>query len=202
MTMIETFHTGLFAAALCIIVAFLSFLQETDDLHRLLLTDLAAIMAIFLLALVGTDLAEALILPGLVVTISKLMALAEVYMRKEGIHRNQPERVLDIEVLQSAPAIIAGILIIYGIILSGFTGGAVAGTGAIFYMICKGHEERFELIETVSGYAWVAWIAAFFIILIFPSQWFLATMIAGAAILVKVTAKLSLIGTMRGDSDV
>ncbi len=74
--MIETFHTGLFAAALCIIVAFLSFLQETDDLHRLLLTDLAAIMAIFLLALVGTDLAEALILPGLVVTISKLMALA------------------------------------------------------------------------------------------------------------------------------
>jgi energy-converting hydrogenase A subunit G len=54
----------------------------------------------------------------------------------------------------------------------------------------------------VSGYAWVAWIAAFFIMLIFPSQWFLAVMIAGGAILIKVTAKLSLIGTMRGESDV
>lgn len=200
--MIDTFHTGMFAASLCIIIAFFSFMKETDDLHRLLLTDLASVMALFLIALVGTDLAEALILPGLVVTISKLMALAEIYLVKEGIQRNQPARTLDIEVLQSAPAILASILVLYGIFLSGFSGGAVAGLGVIFYIICKGHQERFELIETVSGYAWVAWIAAFFIILIFPSQWFLAVMIAGGAILIKVTAKLSLIGTMRGESDV
>ncbi len=200
--MIDTFHIGMFAASLCIIIAFFSFMKETDDLHRLLLTDLASVMALFLIALVGTDLAEALILPGLVVTISKLMALAEIYLVKEGIQGNRPARTLDIEVLQSAPAILASILILYGIFLSGFSGGAVAGLGVIFYMICKGHQERFELIETVSGYAWVAWIAAFFIILIFPSQWFLAVMIAGGAILIKVTAKLSLIGTMRGESDV
>ncbi|MCQ1537676.1 DUF2105 domain-containing protein [Methanocalculus taiwanensis] len=200
--MIDTFHTGMIAASLCIIIAFFSFLKETDDLHRLLLTDLASVMALFLIALVGTDLAEALILPGLVVTISKLMALAEIYLVKEGLQKNSPSRILDIEVLQSAPAILASILVIYGIILSGFSGGAVAGLGVIFYLVCKGHQERFELIETVSGYAWVAWIAAFFIILIFPSQWFLAVMIAGGAILIKVTAKLSLIGTMRGESDV
>jgi|LDZT01.1.fsa_nt_gi energy-converting hydrogenase A subunit G len=200
--MIDTFHTGMFAASLCIIIAFFSFMKETDDLHRLLLTDLASVMALFLIALVGTDLAEALILPGLVVTISKLMALAEIYLLKEGIWGNQPARALDIEVLQSAPAILASILVIYGIFLSGFSGGAVAGLGIIFYLVCKGHQERFELIETVSGYAWVAWIAAFFIMLIFPSQWFLAVMIAGGAILIKVTAKLSLIGTMRGESDV
>ncbi|MDG6250939.1 DUF2105 family protein [Methanocalculus sp.] len=200
--MIETFHTGMFAASLCIIIAFFSFMKETDDLHRLLLTDLASVMALFLIALVGTDLAEALILPGLVVTISKLMALAEIYLVKEGIWGNQPARTLDIEVLQSAPAILASILVLYGIFLSGFSGGAVAGLGVIFYIICKGHQERFELIETVSGYAWVAWIGAFFIMLIFPSQWFLAVMIAGGAILIKVTAKLSLIGTMRGESDV
>lgn len=200
--MIETFHTGMFAASLCIIIAFFSFMKETDDLHRLLLTDLASVMALFLIALVGTDLAEALILPGLVVTISKLMALAEIYLVKEGIWGNQPARALDIEVLQSAPAILASIMVIYGIFLSGFSGGAVAGLGVIFYIICKGHQERFELIETVSGYAWVAWIGAFFIMLIFPSQWFLAVMIAGGAILIKVTAKLSLIGTMRGESDV
>jgi energy-converting hydrogenase A subunit G len=200
--MIDTFHTGMFAASLCIIIAFFSFMKETDDLHRLLLTDLASVMALFLIALVGTDLAEALILPGLVVTISKLMALAEIYLVKEGIWGNQPARTLDIEVLQSAPAILASILVLYGIFLSGFSGGAVAGLGVIFYLVCKGHQERFELIETVSGYAWVAWIAAFFIMLIFPSQWFLAVMIAGGAILIKVTAKLSLIGTMRGESDV
>lgn len=192
----------MFAASLCIIIAFFSFMKETDDLHRLLLTDLASVMALFLIALVGTDLAEALILPGLVVTISKLMALAEIYLVKEGIWGNQPARTLDIEVLQSAPAILASILVLYGIFLSGFSGGAVAGLGVIFYLVCKGHQERFELIETVSGYAWVAWIAAFFIMLIFPSQWFLAVMIAGGAILIKVTAKLSLIGTMRGESDV
>ncbi|MCP1662741.1 MAG: DUF2105 domain-containing protein [Methanocalculus sp. MSAO_Arc1] len=200
--MIETFHIGLYAAALCIIIAFFSFIKESDDLHRLILTDLAAIMALFLIALVGTDLAEALILPGLVVAISKLMALSEVYIMKEGIRHNKENSVLDIEVLKSAPAILAAILVIYGIILSGFPGGAVAGVGIIFYLICKGHKERFELIETASGYAWVGWMLAFFIMIIIPSQWFLAMMLAGGAILLKVTAKLSLIGTMRGDNNV
>jgi len=200
--LITPFHIGLFAVSLCILVTFLSFLKEKDDLHKLILTDLAAIMALFIIALVGTDLAEALILPGLVVGISKLMALAEIYLVKEGIQQKKNSTVLDIEVLDTAPAILAGILVIYGIILSGFSGGAVAGLGIIFYLAFKKHDEKFELIETVSGYAWVAWIAAFFIILIFPSQWFLAVMLAGGAILLKVMAKFSLIGTMRGDPGV
>ncbi|MBR1368332.1 hypothetical protein RJ53_01985 [Methanocalculus chunghsingensis] len=200
--MITPFHIGLFAVSLCILVTFLSFLKEKDDLHKLILTDLAAIMALFIIALVGTDLAEALILPGLVVGISKLMALAEIYLVKEGIQQKKNSTVLDIEVLDTAPAILAAILVIYGIILSGFSGGAVAGLGIIFYLAFKKHDEKFELIETVSGYAWVTWIAAFFIFLIFPSQWFLAVMLAGGGILLKVMAKFSLIGTMRGDPGV
>jgi len=200
--MITPFHIGLFAASLCILVTFFSFLKERDDLHKLILTDLAAIMALFIIALVGTDLAEALILPGLVVGISKLMALAEIYLVKEGIQQKKNSTVLDIEVLDTAPAILAAILVIYGIVLSGFSGGAVAGLGIIFYLAFKKHDEKFELIETVSGYAWVTWIAAFFIFLIFPSQWFLAVMLAGGGILLKVMAKFSLIGTMRGDPGV
>ncbi|MDO9540615.1 MAG: DUF2105 family protein [Methanocalculus sp.] len=196
------YHTGLIAAFICIIIAFFSLYQETDDLHRLILTDLAEIMALLLIALVATDLAEALILPGLVVMIAELMALAEIYLVKEGIQRKKSSFALDIEVMQTAPPILAGILVLYGIILSGFSGGAVAGLGIIFYIACKGSNEQFALIETASGYAWVAWIAAFFIFLILPEQWFFAVMIAGGAILVKVMAKFSLIGTMSGDPNV
>jgi energy-converting hydrogenase A subunit G len=196
------YHTGLIAAFICIIIAFFSLYQETDDLHRLILTDLAEIMALLLIALVATDLAEALILPGLVVMIAELMALSEIYLVKEGIQRKKSSFALDIEVIQTAPPILAGILVLYGIILSGFSGGAVAGLGIIFYIACKGSNEQFALIETASGYAWVAWIAAFFIFLILPEQWFFAVMIAGGAILVKVMAKFSLIGTMNGDPNV
>ncbi|MFY1645148.1 DUF2105 family protein [Methanoculleus bourgensis] len=39
---------------------------------------------------------------------------------------------------------------------------------------------------------------AFFTFMIFPQYWFFAVMLAGSAILVKVMAKMSLIGTMRG----
>lgn len=200
--MIGMYQTGLIAAFICIIIAFISLYQETDDLHRLILTDLAEIMALLLIALVATDLAEALILPGLVVMIAELMALAEIYLVKEGIQRKKLSCALDIEVMQTAPPILAGILVLYGIILSGFSGGAVAGLGIIFYCVCKGSDELFAHIETVSGYAWVAWIVAFFIFLLLPEQWFFAVMIAGGAILLKVMAKFSLIGTMSGDPDV
>ena len=200
--MISIYQSGLIAAFICIIIAFISLYQETDDLHRLILTDLTEIMALLLIALVATDLAEALILPGLVVMIAELMALAEIYLVKEGIQRKKNSSPLDIEVMQTAPPILAGILVLYGMILSGFSGGAVAGLGIIFYSVCKGSDELFAQIETASGYAWVAWIAAFFIFLLLPEQWFFAVMIAGGAILIKVMAKFSLIGTMGGDPGV
>jgi len=68
----------------------------------------------------------------------------------------------------------------------------------IFYFLCRDHHERFELIETASGYSWVFWIVAFFVFMVLPQYWFFAVMLAGSAILVKVMAKMSLIGTMRG----
>jgi energy-converting hydrogenase A subunit G len=192
---------GLLAVFFGIIMGFWAIVREEDDLHRILLTDLAEILALALIALVATDLAEALILPGLVVGISELMVLSEVYLVKTDLTQN-PEKTLDIEIMDSAPAILALVLIVYGIVLSGFSGGAVAGVGAIFYFMCKGHDERFALIEAASGYAWAMWIGAFFIFMLVPQYWFFGVMIAGGGILLKVMAKMSLVGTMRGGSNV
>jgi energy-converting hydrogenase A subunit G len=194
------YSIGLAVVFLGIIIAFFALTRERDDLHRLLLTDLAEIIALAIIALVATDLAEALILPGLVVGISELMALSEIYIVKEDLG-TYPERCLNIEVMESAPLILSVILVAYGIILSGFSGGAVAGIGVIFYFICMGHKERFALLEAVSGYSWVFWIIAFFIFMILPQYWFFAVMLAGGSILLKVTAKMSLLGTMRGEVD-
>jgi len=195
--MIPDYSIGLFVAFAAAGLAFYALMRETDGLHRLLLTDLIEVVTLAFIALIGTDLAEALILPGLVVGVSELIALSEIYRIKEG-YTLPPGSGLQIEVMESAPGILAALLVIYGIVLSGFSGGAVAGLGVIFYFLCRDHHERFELIETASGYSWVFWIVAFFIFMVLPQYWFFAVMLAGSAILVKVMAKMSLIGTMRG----
>lgn len=109
---------------------------------------------------------------------------------------------MHLEVMDSAPAILGGVLVIYGIVLSGFSGGAVAGLGLLFWFFCKGHDEAFEIIETASGYSWALWIAAFFIFMLAPQYWLFAVMAAGGGILLKVMAKMALVGTMRGGRDV
>ena len=195
--MIPDYSIGLFVAFAAAGLAFYALMRETDGLHRLLITDLIEVVTLAFIALIGTDLAEALILPGLVVGASELIALSEIYRIKEG-YTLPPGPGLQIEVMESAPAILAALLVIYGIVLSGFSGGAVAGLGVIFYFLCRDHHERFELIETASGYSWVFWIVAFFVFMVLPQYWFFAVMLAGSAILVKVMAKMSLIGTMRG----
>ncbi len=194
--MMEPYQAGLAVSLLCVVISFWAMMRERDDIHKLLLVDLIETVGLVLVALVATDLAEALILPGLVVGISELIALAELYIRKERLFvvHHVPVRI---EVMQTAPPIISFILIVYGIILSGFSGGAVAGLGVVFYFMCIGHSERFALLETISGYAWAFWIIAFFIFMILPQYWFIAVMISGGAILLKVTTKMALIGTMR-----
>jgi energy-converting hydrogenase A subunit G len=192
----ELYQIGLSVSLVCVVISFWAMMREQDDIHKLLLVDLIETIGLVLVALVATDLAEALILPGLVVGISELIALAEIYIRKERLFtvRYKPIRI---EVMQTAPPIISFILVVYGIILSGFSGGAVAGLGVVFYFMCIGHSERFAFLETISGYAWAFWIIAFFIFMILPQYWFMAVMISGGAILLKVTTKMALIGTMR-----
>jgi len=192
----ELYQIGLSASLICVVIAFWAMMREKDDIHKLLLVDLIETIGLVLVALVATDLAEALVLPGLVVGISELIALAEIYIRKERLFVTH-HKPIRIEVMRTAPPIISFILVVYGIILSGFSGGAVAGLGVVFYFMCIGHSERFELLETLSGYAWAFWIIGFFIFMILPQYWFIAVMISGGAILLKVTTKMALIGTMR-----
>jgi energy-converting hydrogenase A subunit G len=192
----DFYQAGLFCTLVCVAISFIALFRERDDIHKILVVDLVETTGLVLICLVATDLAEALILPGLVVGISELLMLAELYIRKEKLPLPS-FKPIKIEVMRTAPPIISFVLVVYGIILSGFSGGAVAGIGMVFYFLCKGYEERFELLETVSGYAWALWIAAFFIFMILPQAWLIAVMLSGGAILVKVTTKMALIGTMR-----
>lgn len=192
----DFYQLGLFLTLICVAISFIALARERDDIHKILVVDLIETAGLVVVCLVATDLAEALVLPGLVVGISELLMLTELYIRKENLPlpRFKPIRI---EVMRTAPPIITFCLVVYGIILSGFSGGAVAGLGIVFYFLCKGYEERFELLETLSGYAWALWILAFFIFMILPQVWLIAVILSGGAILLKVTTKMALIGTMR-----
>ena len=174
--------------------------KERDDLHKLLLLDLVEIVGLGAIALLGTDLAEALILPGLTVGIAELLALSQIYCTKEGI-REMPVRGLNIEVIAKAdaPLIISIFLVTYGMILSGFTGGAVAGLGLVVLFISRSYREDLNLLEMASGISWALWIFAFFVFMFLPQYWFVALMLAAIGILLKVTVKMSLVGTMWGE---
>ena len=191
---------GLFIVMAAAVIAFFALSKERDDLHKLLLLDLVEIAGLGVIALLGTDLAEALILPGLTVGIAELLALSQIYCTKEGI-REMPVRGLNIEVIAKAdaPLIISIFLVTYGMILSGFTGGAVAGLGLVVLFISRSYREDLNLLEMASGISWALWIFAFFVFMFLPEFWFVALMLAAIGILLKVTVKMSLVGTMWGE---
>ena len=195
----NAYSIGMAAVLATGVIAFAALALERDDLHRLILIDLVEIPSLGIIALLGTDLAEALVLPGLVVGIAELLALSHIYLLKEGL-RDRPEGYLHIEVVEigHAPAIIASLLVVYGIILSGFTGGGIAGLGVVFFFMAKGHRVDFALLEAAAGISWGIWVASFFVFMFLPEYWYLAVMGAAVGILLKVTAKMSLVGTMWG----
>jgi energy-converting hydrogenase A subunit G len=191
---------GIFVVMIAAVIAFFALAKERDDLHKLLLLDLVEIVGLGVIALLGTDLAEALILPGLTVGIAELLALSQIYCTKEGI-RGLPVKGLNIEVIAKAdaPLIISVFLVVYGMILSGFTGGAVAGLGLVVLFISRSYREDLNLLEMASGLSWALWIFAFFVFMFLPEYWFVALMGAAIGILLKVTVKMSLVGTMWGE---
>jgi energy-converting hydrogenase A subunit G len=202
-TYVQIYPFALGAIFAMLLIAGYSLFREKNDLHRLLLTELFEILALAIIALLATDLAEALVLPGMVVGISELLVISEIYIVKERLYtdvrcHHRPQ----IEVMKSAPPYYTVTLVFIGIILSGFLGGVVAAGGILFYLTGLGHHERFTLIETISGYAWALWVVSFLVYFILPDYWFFAIMLSATAVLVKVAAKLSLIGTMQGERHV
>jgi len=193
---------GLLVVLIAAAIAFIALALETDDLHRFLLLDLIEIPSLAVIALLGTDLAEALVLPGLTVGIAEQLALSQIYCVKERISAN-PVHGLNIEVIAKAdaPLIISIFLVVYGLILSGFTGGGVAGLGLVFFFMSRGYKEDLNLLEMASGISWAVWIFAFFVFMFLPQYWYVALMCAAVGIVLKVTVKMSLVGTMWGKGD-
>ena len=200
MTMWGQYNYGICIILVAGVIAFFALTRERDDLHKLLLLDLIEIPSLAIIALLGTDLAEALILPGLTVGIAEQLALSQIYCTKEKI-RTTPVYGLSIEVIAKgdAPLIISVFLVMYGLILSGFTGGGVAGLGLVFLFLSRSYREDLNLLEMASGISWALWIFAFFVFMFLPQYWFVALMGAAIGILLKVTVKMSLVGTMWGE---
>jgi energy-converting hydrogenase A subunit G len=194
------YSIGLLLVLISGVIGFVALALETDDLHRLLLLDLVEIPSLGIIALLGTDLAEALVLPGLTVGIAELLALSQIYITKENL-KDRPVRGLNIEVIRlaDAPMVISGFLVVYGLLLSGFTGGGVAGLGLVFFFMSRGYKEDLNMLEMASGISWAVWIFAFFCFMFLPQYWFVALMCAAVGIVLKVTVKMSLVGTMWGE---
>jgi len=197
------FQTAIVIGFASAFIAFLGFVLEKDDVHKLILTDLIEVLTLMIIACVGTDLAECLILPSLVVGVAEVLAFSELGVAKEKAKLSQyietmPSSPLNIEVLKTSPNIIAIVLIIYGAILTGFTGGAVAGLGMLYYLVCRWEgditKEFWQGICAVSGIAWCLWIAGFLLFFIVPDFWLFALFLAGGGILVKVASKMGLVG--------
>lgn len=180
---------------------------QKNDLSVLIITDIVGVAMLIFVAGVATDLAEALILPGLVVELAEIMAISEILLSRE-IRKSSRSRKdlaptalpLNMEILKTAPTFIAVLLIAYGIFLSGFTGGALAGGGILFYVLSKSARglpvELFEGLAGVSGIAWVFWIVGFLLFFVGPPYWLLGLMLSAFGLLIKVASKVGLIGML------
>ncbi len=208
--------------------------RDKSDLHMLILTDLVECAMLVIIAAVGTDLAEALILPGLVVGMAEVMAVSEVlilrnelkYKKKQKIVSSRKSGLLDefiakeishenvvfneMEVLHTAPKFIASILVIYGAILTGFTGGAVIASGLLFYLLAQtvlGNgisidklRNSWESISGFSGILWSFWVLFGFAgLYLYPQKYLYFLLISGCALALKVGSKLGLIGRLIKD---
>lgn len=179
---------------------------EKNDLHVLILTDIVGVGMLIFVAAVGTDLAESLILPGLVVELAEILAISEILMSREMRKSGKTVELIptplhfNLEILQTAPVFLAIILIAYGAFLSGFTGGAIAGAGILFYVMSikvRGVPSGvWDGLAGVSGIAWCLWLVGFLVLFVFPQYWLLGLMLAAFGIFIKVAFKVGIIGVM------
>ena len=202
---------GLYAPAIIVgilvgLIGLFGISVEKNDLQVLILTDIVGIGMLIFVAAVGTDLAESLILPGLVVELAEIMAISEILMSREMRKSGKTVELIptplhfNLEILQTAPVFIAIILITYGAFLSGFTGGAIAGAGILFYVMSikvRGVPSGvWEGLAGVSGMAWCLWLVGFLVLFVFPQYWLLGLMLAAFGVFIKVAFKAGLIGVM------
>ena len=217
---ISMYLPAIYAGLIIGFIGTMAIALKREEIHILILTDLVGLAMIFVVSAVGTDLAEALILPGLVVELAETLAISEILLTREmrKIEQN-PRRnlskssslfpqpfALNMEVLNTAPNFIALVLIGYGIFLTGFTGGVVAGGGIVLYALSKKARGlpvlMLDGIAGVSGISWCLWIVGFLLFFVAPQYWLLSLFMAACGLLLKVASKVGLIGLlMREDID-
>ena len=217
---ISMYLPAIYAGLIVGFIGSMAIALKREEIHILILTDLIGLAMIFVVSAVGTDLAEALILPGLVVELAETLAISEILITREmrkieqNPRRNLPKTssmfpqsfALNMEILNTAPNFIALVLIGYGIFLTGFTGGAVAGGGIVLYALSKNARGlpvlMLDGIAGVSGIAWCLWILGFLLFFVAPQYWVLSLFLAACGLLLKVASKVGLIGLlMREDLD-
>jgi energy-converting hydrogenase A subunit G len=194
--------TGIFAG----LIGLLAITYQKNDLHTLILTDIVGVGMLIIVAAVGTDLAEALILPGLVVELAEILAISEILMSREMRKLGKTVDLIplplnmDMEILKTAPMFIAILLVAYGAFLSGFTGGAVAGAGILFYVLSRMSRgvpsSTWEGVAGASGIAWCFWLGGFLVFFVAPNYWLLALFLAAFGIFIKVAFKVGLVGVL------
>ena len=203
---VSLFVPAIFTGLLVGIIGLMAISYQKNDLSALILTDIVGVGMLIMVAAVGTDLAESLILPGLVVDLAEILAISEILMSREIRKKGKDVDLIplplkmDMEILTTAPTFLAIILISYGAFLSGFTGGAVAGGGILVYVLSRRMRgvpsDMWEGVAGVSGIAWCLWLVGFVIFFAFPQFWLLALFLAAFGIFIKVTFKMGLIGVM------
>ncbi|MDL2270794.1 EhaG family protein [Methanobrevibacter sp. OttesenSCG-928-I08] len=204
---------AIYAGLIVGFIGLMAIAMEKRDIHILILTDIVGLAMLIIVGAVGTDLAEALILPGLVVELAEIMAISEILISRE-MHKIESNKkkmpknasifplplVLDMEIMTTSSNFLALVLIGYGVFLTGFTGGAVAGGGVLLYVISRKSRGLpifvFDGISGVSGISWCLWIIGFALFFIAPNLWLLSLTLAACGLLMKVASKLGLIGIL------
>ena len=79
---ISMYLPAIYAGLIVGFIATMAIAIKREELHILILTDLVGLAMIFVVSAVGTDLAEALILPGLVVELAETLAISEILIIK------------------------------------------------------------------------------------------------------------------------
>ena len=203
---VSLFIPAVFTGLIVGLIGLMAIAYQKNDLSALILNDIVGIGMLILVAAVGTDLAEALILPGLVVELAEILAISEILLSREMRKTGKTAELiplpvsLHMEVMTTAPAFLAIILIAYGAFLTGFTGGAVAGGGILFYVLSQRvrgvPSDTWEGVAGVSGIAWCLWLVGFLLFFVFPQYWLLALFLAAFGVFIKVALKAGLIGVL------
>ena len=181
--------------------------MEKRQIHILILTDIVGFAMILVVASVGTDLAESFILPGLVVELAEILAISEILISREmrkiqstNINKNLAPLPMkyDMEILTTAPNFLTLVLLAYGVFLTGFTGGAIAGGGILLYVLSRKARGlpivEIEGISGLSGIGWCMWLIALCLFFLLPQYWLLSLFLAAAGLLLKVATKMGIIG--------